>query len=108
MTKGRTTKRPPWAHWYKTAAWQRLRGKVLGREPLCRFCRRVGILTQADTVDHITPHRGDMGKFFDGANLQSLCRSCHSSTKQKIEKRGREIGCDRNGMTEEWRNEQEV
>lgn len=92
----------PWVKWYKTAAWLRLRKKQLGREPLCRFCKSKGIITEANTVDHRMPHKGDMDKFFDIMNLQSLCKSCHSSTKQRLEKSG-DFGCDENGIVEAWK-----
>lgn len=94
--------RPPWVKWYKTSAWKRLRKSQLNREPLCRFCKRKGIITQGNTVDHISPHRGKMEKFFDITNLQTLCKSCHSSTKQRIEKSG-EFGCDKNGIVPNWK-----
>lgn len=32
----------------------------------------------AECVDHIRPHKGDQELFWDPANLQSLCDSCHS------------------------------
>ena len=32
----------------------------------------------AKEVDHIIPHRGDMQLFWDVANWQGLCKSCHS------------------------------
>jgi 5-methylcytosine-specific restriction endonuclease McrA len=77
----------PWIAWYKTTAWKRLRLSHLSREPLCRFCKKKGIVTPANTVDHIEPHRGNMEKFFGGP-FQSLCKHCHSSIKQKYEKSG--------------------
>jgi 5-methylcytosine-specific restriction protein A len=39
-------------------------------------------------VDHIEPHHGDEVKFKDMANLQYLCRECHSA-KTLREARGR-------------------
>lgn len=92
----------PWIKWYKTANWQRLRLWQLKREPLCRFCKRNGILTEANTVDHITPHRGNMDLFYDKGNLQSLCAACHSSVKQRLEKSG-DFGCDVNGIVKGWK-----
>ena len=92
----------PWLKWYKTPQWQRLRYYQLKREPLCRFCKKNNIITEANTVDHIVAHRGDMNKFFDRGNLQSLCKTCHSSTKQRLEKSG-EFGCDENGMVPGWK-----
>lgn len=49
-------------------------------------------------VDHIDPHRGDMKKFWDSANWQSLCKTCHDSIKQRLEKSGIVEGCDVNGI----------
>lgn len=97
------TKRPPWVGWYKTSAWQKLRRKVLARDPLCKFCAKKGIVTAGNTVDHIKPHRGKMELFFEITNLQTLCKSCHSSTKQRIEKSG-EFGCDVNGIVPDWKD----
>lgn len=92
----------PWIKWYKTKEWRRLREKQLRRDPLCKFCREHGDLVQANTVDHKIPHRGNMYLFFDIMNLQSLCKSCHSSTKQRIEKSG-EFGCDESGFVAGWK-----
>lgn len=100
MTEKR--KRPHWVKWYKTANWRRLRLWQLRREPICKFCKRNGTLTEADTVDHVKPHKGNIDLFFSRDNLQSLCKSCHSSSKQRIEKRG-EFGCDENGFVESWK-----
>lgn len=99
MEKGNSR---PWVKWYKTANWRKLRLWQLKREPLCRFCRDNGIVTEANTVDHKMPHRGNMGLFFDRGNLQSLCKECHSGAKQRMEKSG-EFGCDTNGIVEGWK-----
>lgn len=90
-----------WIKWYKSTAWKKIRLRQLKMEPLCRFCRKSGIITEADTVDHIMPHRGNMELFFSGP-FQSLCKSCHSSQKQRLEKSG-EFGCDVNGIVEGWK-----
>jgi 5-methylcytosine-specific restriction protein A len=81
---------------YKSAQWQRMRGYQLSQEPLCRFCAKQGRVEPASVVDHIKPHRGDRKLFFDGFNLQSLCKPCHDSIKQAEEHRGysNEIGLD--------------
>jgi hypothetical protein len=55
-------------------------------------------VTAAVLVDHIDPHRGDMKKFWDSANWQSLCKPCHDSIKQRFEKSGIVEGCDVNGV----------
>lgn len=64
---------------YKLKPWRQLRRMVLSDEPLCRRCGEKGILTPAVEVDHIEPHRGDMGLFYSRANCQPLCRPCHSA-----------------------------
>ena len=54
-----------------------------------------GYNTVATIVDHVVPHRGDRNSFVLG-QLQSLCESCHNSSKQQIETHGfiRDIGLD--------------
>lgn len=73
--------------WYKTARWQRIRARQLNAEPLCAFCLDVGRVTAATICDHIEPHRGDPELFWRGP-FQSLCKSCHDSDKQRVEKGG--------------------
>ena len=51
----------------------------------------------ATEVDHITPHRGDRRLFFDGQNLQPMCRSCHAQ-KTAREVLGKGPGADEQGM----------
>lgn len=57
------------------AAWKRLRLIVLRDSPLCIMCQRAGKYTASTEVDHID---GDVRNNSFG-NLQTLCRSCHSS-----------------------------
>lgn len=66
--------------------WQQAREGFLRRHPLCVYCELDGRVTAADTLDHIVPHRGDMVKFWDHDNWQSLCSTCHSSVKAKEER----------------------
>jgi 5-methylcytosine-specific restriction enzyme A len=42
-------------------------------------CRRQGLNRHASVVDHIRPHRGDKALFWDNANHQSLCETCHNA-----------------------------
>ncbi len=88
--------RADWRKWYSDREWWKLRSQRLKAEPWCRFCRQAGVMTAAEIVDHIRPHRGDRRLFFDTTNLQSLCRPCHDRTKQGIEARGYDarIGSD--------------
>lgn len=62
-----------------TAAWQRASKAFLRKHPLCAACDEAGIVQQADLVDHIIPHRGNWGLFWDVANWQALCASCHNA-----------------------------
>lgn len=75
-----------WHRLYKLARWQRLREQQLSRQPICEFCLEGETVTAADTVDHVRPHKGDEQLFFDPDNLQSLCKHCHDSAKQRIER----------------------
>lgn len=68
--------------------WQQARAGFLRSHPLCRMCEASGRFVAATVVDHIAPHRGDMAAFWNSANWQSLCATCHSSAKQREEKRG--------------------
>ena len=84
-----------WHGWYNRANWRKRQQHQLRVQPLCEMCLREGRLTPATCVDHIEPHRGDYTKFRLG-QLQSLCASCHNSTKKIIEHRGYDtaIGAD--------------
>jgi 5-methylcytosine-specific restriction enzyme A len=74
--------------WYKTARWQRLRWSVLVRDHFtCRRCFRLEGNTALLVADHIVPHRGDHALFWDDDNLQTLCKPCHDSAKQREEAR---------------------
>lgn len=65
--------------------WQQARLGWLRKHPLCEYCKREGVVTEAVVVDHIVPHRGDMKLFWDTSNWQSLCDHHHSSDKQREE-----------------------
>lgn len=70
------------------AHWRKARAEHLSCHPLCVMCTSRQIVTAATVVDHITPHRGDYILFWDRANLQSLCKRCHDSDKQREERNG--------------------
>ena len=74
----------PWRNWLNSKAWRDRRAYQLTMEPLCRFCAERGKAVPATVADHITPHRGNWDRFIAGP-LQSLCTTCHSSRKQKLE-----------------------
>ena len=58
--------------------WRKLRNRFIAQHPHCAECLKRGVITMATDVDHIIPHRGDARLLYDEANLQSLCKSCHS------------------------------
>lgn len=84
-------------HLYNRAAWRNLRRAHLSSHPLCRMHEELGRLVPATVVDHVRPHRGDLGLFFDHDNLQSLCKPCHDSHKQAAEHSGLVRGAGHSG-----------
>lgn len=79
---------PPWKLWYKTARWQVLRIAVFQRDLFTcqrRECGRLEGNTALLVCDHIKPHRGDERLFWDETNLQTLCKACHDTIKQREE-----------------------
>lgn len=71
--------------------WGKARAAHLATNPLCVMCQDEGHIRAADVVDHIEPHRGDPAKFWNPLNWQSLCKHHHDSTKQAMEKTGRQV-----------------
>ena len=78
--------------------WRKIRARHLALFPMCTYCAQLGRRTPATVVDHITPHRGDSDLFYDLNNLQSLCKNCHDSHKQALEKGGYLRGSDPAGI----------
>lgn len=66
--------------------WVKARAGYLLHHPLCAECERQGRITPATVVDHVVPHKGDVGLFWDVSNWQPLCAPCHN------EKTAREDG----------------
>jgi 5-methylcytosine-specific restriction enzyme A len=60
------------------------------------MCAKQGNTKAARIVDHVEPHRGDQLRFYT-SELQSLCKHCHDSHKQRQEKSGKQMGCDAQG-----------
>ena len=58
--------------------WQKYRKSFLEQHPLCIMCEREGDITVATVVDHIIPHKGDQGLFWDWNNHQPLCEFHHN------------------------------
>lgn len=78
--------------------WRIARAKFLALHPLCRYCAKRGIVEPATVCDHIIKHEGDEVLFWDQANWQPLCKTCHDSAKQTLEKSGYLKGSDLEGM----------
>jgi len=66
--------------------WQAARLAFLSANPWCVHCRRAGWYVAADVVDHIEPHKGDPGLFWDSNNWQPLCKHHHQVTKARMER----------------------
>jgi len=86
--------------YYKTAQWKRIREEQLRKHPMCQCPHCMGHGLVANLVDHIEPHHGDMRRFFDKRNLQSMSKGCHDRYKQSQEKGGKgfNAGCDTRGQ----------
>lgn len=72
-------------HWYCSARWRRLRLEVLRAEPFCRSCTAAGRRMLTVDVDHIVKHNGDAALFWNRANLQGLCKPCHTNKTRRGE-----------------------
>ena len=73
---------------YGTVRWKALRAEQLRTEPLCRRCASQGRVTPATVCHHVTPHRGDVARFWAGP-FASSCADCHDIDEQRIESGGR-------------------
>lgn len=68
--------------------WRNYSVQFRRENPLCARCLPEGVITPAECVDHIKPVTGpDDDNFWNPANHQSLCWSCHS-IKTQTEDRG--------------------
>lgn len=61
-----------------TYKWSKAAKQYLKEHPLCRRCGEQGVTKAAEVVDHVIPHKGDMGLFWDRSNWQALCSTCHN------------------------------
>ena len=70
--------------------WQGLREAILAESPLCYLClETLNQPVAATVVDHVVRHQGDPELFWDVDNLIPLCKNCHDSTAQILEKSGK-------------------
>lgn len=78
----------PWRAWYHTARWKALRLVIFVRDGFrCQWpgCGVIEHRTSKLVADHRKAHRGDESLFWDEGNLQTLCKPCHDSRKQREE-----------------------
>jgi 5-methylcytosine-specific restriction protein A len=73
--------------WSKAAKAFRLQYPLCGMRPnneppVMSLCDQEERSTPATLVDHVVPHRGDQTLFWDQANWQAMCESCHSRKTQ--------------------------
>ena len=80
--------------------WQKAREGYLRKHPLCKHCmaQHPPRITLATVVDHDIPHKGDMALFWDSGNWQSLCKTCHDSWKQAMERGSLDTACNEAGL----------
>jgi len=78
---------------YDKARWRAkphgLRWQCLVRDLFtCQWpgCGRIEEDEAMLVADHVVPHRGDRRLFFDLGNLQTLCKSCHDTHKQRADR----------------------
>jgi 5-methylcytosine-specific restriction endonuclease McrA len=92
--------------------WQKSRDAFLRANPLCCMCSTDLRPVAAAIVDHkVAPRlkdakascdaeriKGAWKLFWNSSNWQPLCKLCHDSTKQRLEKSGRMVGCTAAGL----------
>jgi len=59
-------------------SWRKASQAYRKANPVCVYCRDKGLVSPAQEVDHIKPHKGIQELFWDESNWQSLCKPCHS------------------------------
>tara|TARA_R100001594_G_scaffold95831_2_gene130128 strand:+ start:323 stop:673 length:351 start_codon:yes stop_codon:yes gene_type:complete len=67
---------------YNSRAWRSLRNYKIQMNPCCENCEKKGLTEPGKEVDHIIAIK-DGGTRLGIHNLQTLCRSCHSSKSAK-------------------------
>jgi 5-methylcytosine-specific restriction protein A len=74
-----------WKRLYFSTRWRVSSREFRTLNPLCVACKAKQRDEPAAVVDHIVPHRGNLGLFWSRENWQSLCLACHheKSTHEK-------------------------
>lgn len=76
--RNRTQQKAEQYNFYRTREWLQLRHLALERDHyLCQYCKVLGVVTPAKTVDHIVPieYAPDLKAELD--NLADTCGKCH-------------------------------
>jgi 5-methylcytosine-specific restriction protein A len=68
---------------YATPQWKVLRALVLAESNY--ICASPNCRRRAVVADHIKAHKGMSARFFDRANLQPLCKSCHDRKTARMD-----------------------
>lgn len=78
---------------YLSGPWRRFRLWILARFPLCadpfQYHAEDGRAEAATEIHHLIRRRERPDLAFDPANVQSLCKSCHSRLTAQERKHGR-------------------
>ena len=92
--------RNDYQHLYKTKKWGHLRRRQLEKYPFCQCPHHKGQHIEANVVDHIRPHKGDLRLFWASWNLQSMAKQCHDRYKASQERGGKGFlgACDASGQ----------
>lgn len=77
-----------------SAAWRRVRARVIAEQPLCGQCEREGRYVAGNEVDHIDNDPTNNER----SNLENLCKACHSRKTNRDMGHNVAYGCDANGM----------
>ena len=79
---GKMADRPRSREEYHSWRWTQLSRAFRQSHPLCEQCKRRGVITPAQVVDHIIPAQ-ICKDFWDQSNWQSLCRKCNTQKGNK-------------------------
>lgn len=85
------------SEFHSSKYWRKLRETYINNNPVCVFCMQLGIIKAGEIVDHIKPVATHPELALEWDNLQTLCKRCHDSAKQRIE-HGKAGGWDENGL----------
>lgn len=73
---------------YKARIWMDLKEQVLREHHYeCQECKRLGVITKADTVHHIQHVREHPELALTKSNLEPVCKACHNKLHPEKNKR---------------------